>query len=258
MHVAFLGASKGSGYFALLEYLAAATTNTAVLLLRKPDVLAADPKITPHVEAGRVRFVNGDATNEEDVAKLFKDHVDVVVTSVGAAPNITWYGSISIDQPTLCTQATLALLHVLAGLEKVPRVVAVSSMGIGANHHVMPLAMRVFYSWVLGVPHRDKESLEYLLMRASAVPFTHPTPMSPLLTQEQVDSAKAGFIPEVIIVRPAFMPGGDEPARDKAHIQTAEDAYVYTVRRSEVGRFIAQDCLTGGEWVGKGPVVGYA
>lgn len=116
----------------------------------------------------------------------------------------------------------------------------------------------MFYSWVLGVPHRDKESLEYLLMRASAVPFTHPTSMSALLTQEQVDSTKAGFIPEVVIVRPAFMPGGDEPPRDKERIQTAEDAYVYTVRRSEVGRFIAQECLTGDRWVGMGPVVGYA
>ena len=154
MHVAFLGASKGSGYFALLEYLAASTANTAVLLLRKPDVLVADPKLTPYVEAGRVRVVQGDATSENDVAGLFKDQVDVTVTSVGesrikaalsigAAPNITWYGSISIDQPTLCTKATIALLHVLAKLEKVPRVVAVSSMGIGDNHHVMPLAMRV-------------------------------------------------------------------------------------------------------------------
>lgn len=51
------------------------------------------------------------------------------------------------DVPDLCTRATMALLHVFAEIHKkgqqVPRVITVSTMGIGENHKVMPFVWKV-------------------------------------------------------------------------------------------------------------------
>lgn len=52
-----------------------------------------------------------------------------------------------IDQPDLCVRAGLALVQALdeknqAG-EKMPRVIAISSMGLGDQHAIMPFTMRV-------------------------------------------------------------------------------------------------------------------
>jgi hypothetical protein len=60
----------------------------------------------------------------------------------GGTPKLT-LGGFKLTDPTVCTRATLALLATLATLEYQPRVVVVSSMGIGEEHHVMPLALRV-------------------------------------------------------------------------------------------------------------------
>jgi NAD(P)-dependent dehydrogenase (short-subunit alcohol dehydrogenase family) len=82
MLIALLGASKGIGYHALLTLLAD-PANEAVLLLRKPEAMEADPAVSPAIAAGRVTIIKGDATEPADVAKLFDRKVDVVVTTVG-------------------------------------------------------------------------------------------------------------------------------------------------------------------------------
>ena len=53
----------------------------------------------------------------------------------------------SIDQPDLCVRAAIALVDALdrkaqAG-GKVPRVIAVTSMGLGEQHDILPMVMRV-------------------------------------------------------------------------------------------------------------------
>lgn len=58
----------------------------------------------------------------------------------------TWTG-IKIDQPDLCVRAAITLVNALdkkqqAG-EKLPRVIAITSMGLGDQHHVLPFAMKV-------------------------------------------------------------------------------------------------------------------
>ncbi|EIW68588.1 hypothetical protein TREMEDRAFT_31795 [Tremella mesenterica DSM 1558] len=238
MHAAFLGASKGCGWNALQIFLQD-PTNTAILLLRKP--LEVKEKLGENVN--RVEMIQGNGTVLEDVKKLFE----------GGAPVMTLRGPV-VDQPTICTDATITLLKVLGELDYTPRVVAVSSMGIGENHSVMPLLMRILYPLVLSKPHQDKESLEYLLSR-SAKHITTPTNLPPLLTAGKVQEIKADFLPEVTIVRPAFFTGGDAPARPETELQVDEKACVYTVRRSEVGRLIVE-CMKGG-WVNKMPVIGY-
>lgn len=81
-HAVLLGASRGIAYYTTLNLLSTDEW-TCTLLLRKPEALAADPKLTPYVESGKLVFVKGNGTSVEDVAKLFDKPVDVVITSIG-------------------------------------------------------------------------------------------------------------------------------------------------------------------------------
>jgi hypothetical protein len=83
-HAVLLGASKGAGYHALLRLLTPDSTWSATVLLRKPEVIEKDENFAPYINDGRLRIVQGDATNVEDVKKLFKDKTDVVISTVGA------------------------------------------------------------------------------------------------------------------------------------------------------------------------------
>lgn len=82
MLTALLGASKGIGYYVLLDLLSD-EGNEAILLLRNPNCFDDDDIVNPAIKAGRVRIVKGDATMQTDVEKLFQNKVDTVITSVG-------------------------------------------------------------------------------------------------------------------------------------------------------------------------------
>ena len=206
--------------------------------------------------------------------------------AIGAAPVISWKG-VSIDQPTLCTDGMATLVKVLGKqAAPLPRVVALSSMGIGDSHDIMPLTHRVsprhtshhltsrslqsrmgvtdwgqvLYPWVLHAPHADKEGLEYLLFRASnfhATPTTH-VPTDKIISTQAISTVPENILSEIIIVRPAWMVGGDEPPQPKEMMVSGEQVKTATVRRSEVGRFIVEECMPGSQtWVNKAPIIGY-
>ncbi|WRT67823.1 uncharacterized protein IL334_004797 [Kwoniella shivajii] len=264
MNTVFLGASKGIGYFTLLNLLQNDRSTKAICLLRKPDLFNADARLQPFIEEGRITIVKGDATNEDDIRKLFQGgNVDLVVSSIGGAPKITWTG-FSIDQPHLCTHGSIALLHVLQSLNQptLPRVIVISSMGIGSAHDDMYTSMKLLYHYTLEVPHQDKMSLEYLFHKASvSLPnMVSPRDIPPktLLSQENIDSIKENFLPEVIIVRPAAFFSSDETMAPKEKVRVEEKLKTYSIKRTEVARFIAEDCIPGNQtWVNKCPVIGY-
>lgn len=79
----FIGASKGIGYHALYHYLNSDTTNTATLVLRKPELMDDDEVMGPYVKEGRVKVVEGDATDAEVIRRAMQGDVDFVLTSVG-------------------------------------------------------------------------------------------------------------------------------------------------------------------------------
>lgn len=97
--------------------------------------------------------------------------------------------------------------------------------------------------------------MEYLLHRASH--FTIPPPPTPpphILSAEDAASIPEGFLPEAIILRPALLMGA---ARGLDAVR-AGDVSVYSIAREDVARWVAEKCMPGmGEWVGKGPVMGY-
>lgn len=70
-------------------------------------------------------------------------------------------------------------------------------------------------------------------------------------------AAPKSFLPEVIIVRPAFFTNSEERGQDK--IKSGESASVYTISRKDVAGFISSQCLPGqgGGWVNRAPVIGY-
>ncbi|WWC70702.1 uncharacterized protein I206_104653 [Kwoniella pini CBS 10737] len=265
MLAVFLGASKGIGYFTLLNLLQTTKDWNTILLLRKPDCFDKNELIKPFIENGRIQIIKGDATNENDVENLFKiGKVDLVISTIGATPSFGITG-IKIDQPDLCTKGSIALLHVLQELNYQPRVIVTSSMGIGESHKDMPLAMRLLYSWLLEKPHQDKMSLQYLFHKSSKflpnLNSSKDKPPKSLLSQSNIESIKSNFLNEVIIIRPAFMPT-EEPfdalKNPSKGYKVKEDLSCYTILRSDTGRFISEKCLPGqNEWVNKCPVIGY-
>jgi NAD(P)-dependent dehydrogenase (short-subunit alcohol dehydrogenase family) len=88
-HAVLIGASKGCGYHALLRLLTPTSNWSATVLLRKPEALEQDANFAPYLKDGRLKIVKGDATNVEDVKKLFVDTVDLVISTVGKYPPLT-------------------------------------------------------------------------------------------------------------------------------------------------------------------------
>ncbi|KAL7424042.1 hypothetical protein Q5752_001627 [Cryptotrichosporon argae] len=233
MHAVLLGASRGVAHYALLALLAKGWEAT-VLLRSGAFPAKAQPALEPY--AGKVTIVKGDASSEEDVKKLFIKHVDVVITSIartqaltsGGTPSLSLRGFV-LDQPVVCARSGLVLVCVLAELRISPRVVAVSSMGIGDSHGAMPLAMRILYPLAISAPHADKEGLEYMCPRDT--------------------------LREVVIVRPAFFTDGEALGPDNT--KADEKLRTYTISRKEIGRWIADEAVQGDKWANKRPIVGY-
>ncbi|UOH79698.1 hypothetical protein LQV05_000708 [Cryptococcus neoformans] len=91
----------------------------------------------------------------------------------------------------------MALLHVFAEIHKkgqqVPRVITVSTMGIGENHKVMPFVWK----------------------RASTVVSPPTSPSTDLLSTTTINSTPKDFIPKVIILRGAAYVEDDQPPKGR-------------------------------------------
>jgi len=71
-------------------------------------------------------------------------------------------------------------------------------------------------------------------------------------------SLPENILQEIILVRPAALMGGDELPKDGVVVRAQEKLKTWSVTRSEVGRFIAEECVPGrGQWVNKKPIVGH-
>ncbi|GMK53946.1 hypothetical protein CspeluHIS016_0105320 [Cutaneotrichosporon spelunceum] len=250
-HIAILGGSRGIANHVLHNLTASAT---ATLLLRKPDCLDKDSAVVDGVQAGRIKIVKGDATVEADVEKAVEG-AQVVLTSVGGTPHFT-LGGFQLDNPTLCTDAALALLRVLERKPESerPRVIAISSMGLGDNHYKMPFLLRLLYPWMLSGPHADKEGMEYLYLRASNITGPTPAPPPTKILSEANRDVPERMLPELILIRPALLVDGTEGGV----VRAGEDVCTYRVSRFDVARWISDNCMPGEEaWVNRAPVLGY-
>ncbi|TXT11204.1 hypothetical protein VHUM_01955 [Vanrija humicola] len=256
MQITILGASRGTG-LAILRVLVARPNTTVTLLLRKPRALDDDEAVGPAIKSGRVRVVQGDAKVEADVAKVLPG-ADVVLSTIGGTGKLTIRGGV-LDDPTICTVAATVLVNALARLDVPPRVVVCSSMGIGSNHDVMPLAWRIIYPLIIGGPHEDKVGLEYILSRAaSGIPT--PTDKRDVPAEHILPAAARGtlpenFLPQVTILRPAFMDDRDPKGLDA--VKSGEAIKSYFIGRRDLADWVVKNVIDSDEWVNRFPVIGY-
>ena len=101
----------------------------------------------------------------------------------------------------------------------------------------------------------DKMGLEYVARRSSTT-FSTPASIPPIVPSTALSTIKPDFLPEVIIVQPALLVDGEPKGKYRA---AEHGSGAYTIRRSDIGGFIAEQCASREEkqWVGKNVVVAY-
>ncbi|KAK0565319.1 hypothetical protein OC844_001286 [Tilletia horrida] len=286
MNLIFIGATAGCSLYAVLHLVkdalskeeqtddAVRPAHQAFVLARRPEeyknILLDTHQVSPAAfERGILTIVGGDATSAADMRRLFqtakreggtnkKNKIDAIVTSVGA--KLIFHANPlrapSLSPPNLCTNATRALLEALrhefpasaGGGQEQPRVVAITSNGIGKEAHAqVPFLLRGMYSWMLHEPHADKQEVETLLLRAANLPHPEFNPTPSATEPREINS--------LTLIRPALLtsaPASTKPVRAGATLSGA-----YTISRADVGRVMWEECLVGGKWAGEGILLAY-
>jgi hypothetical protein len=191
-------------------------------------------------------MITGDVRSEPDVAKvLFPDDtnvpVDMIVSGIGAYPEIKWWGGIGSKDPKLCAEGISVILSLLSsrtqGLKK-PLVVTIGTTGISKLGRDNPWLMVPLYKGLLGEAHRDKERMEESVVKA-------------------FEAQKIGGY--TIVHASALTSGkmlGVESVRSEVEgREWSGKAIGYTISRKDVGNWIFEDVVKGYESVkGKGRI----
>jgi hypothetical protein len=98
--------------------------------------------------------------------------------------------------------------------------------------------------------------MEDVLLRAAIHQSSPKTTPSEIIAPDVFSALPENFLEEIIIVRAAALLGGDELPKDK--VRAHEQLTTWSIKRSEVGQFIAEECVPGKNmWVNKLPIVGH-
>ncbi|RUS22505.1 hypothetical protein BC937DRAFT_88718 [Endogone sp. FLAS-F59071] len=222
LKVAVIGATRGCGYN---------FTSQAIEAGHQVSVLVRDPARLQLSDQDKAKIIihKGDVCNYEDVRKLLKDQ-DVVVSSIGIRVDMKMIRDGT--DVTICKDGTISILEALKSIYDdglpVPRLIVVSSMGIGEHAKELPYLLWPFYHIVLHKPHIDKDRMEKAVIEAS------------------------DWLKQWILVRPALLTDG----KHTGNYRVIETANGYTISRADVADFIIKN-LTSKEWVQKGPVLAY-
>ncbi|PYI09476.1 hypothetical protein BO78DRAFT_438107 [Aspergillus sclerotiicarbonarius CBS 121057] len=91
--------------------------------------------------------------------------VDLIITGIGGSLVFNFPNPIpTLDNPTVCADATRTILAAARTLPSKPRIVVVSGTGINYTKRDVPVLMLPLYHWLLGVPHADKRVMEDLVV----------------------------------------------------------------------------------------------
>ncbi|KAJ1949726.1 hypothetical protein FBU59_001015 [Linderina macrospora] len=216
MRIAVFGASRHTGQ-AVVEQALAKGNIDITALVRTPSKL-------PYTEEqlSKITVAQGDATNKDDVAKAI-ENADIIVTSLGATPTgLTSANDVGVEET--------AVAHILQAIketrtENQPRIIMVSSTGVGYNHDV-PFILRGLYKIALATPHKHKLVAETAI-KESGVPYT--------------------------IVRPALLTSGKLTGKYRAE----HGASGYYVSRADVAHFILEQCILEGKFVNESLSIAY-
>ncbi|KAI9042993.1 uncharacterized protein KD926_004784 [Aspergillus affinis] len=166
------------------------------------------------------------------------DLVDFIVSGVGGTPRFDNPLRPTLDNPTICQDAVRGVLDACRALQsgsgstaKKPYLTVVSTTGIATKRDI-PIAMIPLYHWVLKVPHEDKRVMEEKIREEM-------TKREPVLR---------GYT----IIRPSLLTSGEAVGTAKIRFGVDEDAAVgYTISRRDVGGWMFQKVVEGGEFVGR-------
>ena len=120
-----------------------------------------------------------------------------------------------------------------------PRIIFVSTTGVGQGMTDVPCLLKPLYQYVLHVPHADKEKAEQLLQQNTEV---H----------------------EKIVIRPALLTDGSGRGWGESGNANESSSYCiaqegkcrgYTISRKDVGEFVATQAVQGSQWVNKSVVI---
>jgi len=298
--VIYLGASRGVGFLAYKRLASINPDVQSVLLVRS----IADFKTSVEFASldddllSRTILVEGDAHSEDDVRRLLsegKETLTAIVFSIGYSRDPGFRNSVKslmkgpeIEPLDLCTRALITLVHTLheAYFEynEKPKLVVVSSMGIGAHAQTSALSplLRPVYSRMYRADLEDKLAMEVVLEHSllpstvsASFPSTRYVPryfpsaseVNPnVLSEETLNSLPGRFIqpPDVCVVRPAILTN----AKPRELVRVAQENEVprgshsfHSIGREDVAGFIA-DLIDGADenvtkWWGHQVVLAY-
>jgi len=272
MNVLILGGSRNVGYYAAQRLLAKGATVT--FLLRNKATFDNDESIKPYIASGKVRIVPGDALNEEDVRQAWKvaaegvsGHVDTLLFTVGSRPKFSLTKGFTLDPPILCTRGMLNVLSTMPLTDPQPKVILVSSAGMGKRSHAaLPLLLKPLFGYLLAVPHEDKLGMERVVAHAAGWMWTHEEPKQTILPEGwQKQLPEPGFLKDVLVLQPTLFIGekcvGDEGKKNgKAPYRAADHDLpgAYTISRKDVAHFIVEGGMEHwDEWKGKSVRLAY-
>ncbi|KAJ7187920.1 hypothetical protein C8R46DRAFT_1157147 [Mycena filopes] len=246
-----IGASRNIGYYSAVRLLEQGATVT--LLLRTPSVFDEDAVIQKYVKSGTARLVKGDARNEDDMRRAWAaaGPVDAVVFTVGGVPSFSITKGFVVD-PNLVAQCMLTLLRTLPTTSTTPppRIIALSSTGIGPTaHKALPILLKPLYA-ALTIPHYDKAGMEQAVAHVAGW-APNPelgAPRVEILGENWTEGLPApGTLKDrVLVVRPALLTDGkcvaDEnkaKGKGKAPYRAShEELSFYTISRKDTAHFV--------------------
>ncbi|KAI0647629.1 hypothetical protein C8Q79DRAFT_907017 [Trametes meyenii] len=252
---------------------------TITFLLRRASVFDSDEKIQSYIKQGKARLVVGDALVLEDVRKGWQaaleagnGSIDFVIFTIGGYPNFHITKGLVLEPADICTRSLLNLFRTvpaaLRAPEAQPRFIVVTSRGITHDSHkTLPLAMKAFYSFMLGSPHADKLGAERVLTHCMGRKWTDEEPRAELLPRDWTslpDAPAEGEFKRIVIIRPSLLSDGackaDEakPGKPGYKAVAGEIEGGYTVSRKDTAHFIVTGAVQNwDQWEGKGVCLVY-
>lgn len=160
-----------------------------------------------------------------------------------------------LDNPNICTVAILNVLCTLPQNYPVPRILAISSIGITPESHShLPFALKPLYNYVLSNPHADKLAMERILNHVAEGWTWNPAKdgePSPKILPSDWKSTEGlpaeGTLKSVIVLRPSMFTDGkcqaekyeESGRKGKAPYRAStEEIGGYTISRRDVAHFV--------------------
>ncbi|RAK96488.1 uncharacterized protein BO80DRAFT_224638 [Aspergillus ibericus CBS 121593] len=173
--LAFFGATGGSTLACLIPALKSGYTCNA--LVRTPNKLLTLLS-THNAPTTNLTIIPGSATSLPAVHQTLllpststptPTAVDLIITGIGGTLISNLPNPIpTLDNPTICTDATRTILTAARSLPSKPKIVVITGTGINYTKRDVPILMWPLYHWLLRVPHADKRC-DYYGVRGDVV-----------------------------------------------------------------------------------------